>query len=98
MNEEKTYQQLKEDYEKLLIEHNQLKKEFETVESTIVKLLKALGIIPYNPEMNILGTLLKKAGRIMTESLINPDGVKKEFSFITDLEPIANKYTKTDLS
>ena len=72
----------------------QLEEDQKTIVKAIVKALKSIDMYPFDAGKNHTGKLTSMITKIITQMTVNPNGLKERFSFIDDLMPLIDKYTK----
>jgi hypothetical protein len=84
----------KEYIQKLEAENEELKGDITTMSSCVHQILDKIGVDKDKFEDTKMSTVIKSVGRISTQAMVNPSGLKSEFEFINPGLHVASKYAK----
>lgn len=78
---------------KLITEKAELEKDLQTVGNVMIELMQTVGVMDKNFKMETESSVIvKRAGSLMTKSMIGRQSFIDQFAFLAKAEPLLDKY------
>jgi len=88
------YEELVKDHEVLQQKYNDSEADNKQIVENIVKLLNALGLLPFSEDEGMMKKILKAVKNLATDAMLNPKGLERKFDFLKEIAPLIDKNIK----